>query len=85
MQVYVNGASVPFRPFREDEYGPLMEHADDGIRRAFYMIECEPCKAFDDITCDPPEDVDQVWVRFPFFDWRGEVIRGNMKLWPEHR
>ena len=84
MNVYVNGNPVPHRPFREDEYGPLMEHQDDGIHRTFLVLEpLEPCVAGDDITCDPPADTEQVWVKVPITNWRGEVTHGNMRLHPE--
>lgn len=84
MNVYVNGKSVSHRPFREDEYGPLMEHQNDDTHRMFLVLECEPCVGGDDITCDDlPADADQVWVRVPITDAMGNPIYGNMRLRPE--
>jgi hypothetical protein len=82
MQVQVNGNEVPFRPFREDEFGPLMRDTDDGVARAFVVVLGERCVPGDDVTCIPPEGVDEVWARVPCLV-HGREFHGNMRLYPD--
>jgi hypothetical protein len=83
VKFYLNGELVPHRPFQEDEYNALMRHVDDDIQRMFFVLENKPAKGGDAITCDEvPSGIDQVWVRFPFLDGRGNLSNGNMRIHP---
>jgi len=83
VNVYVNGAPVSHRPFREEEYGPLMRPQGDGVRRVFLYVEpLEPCVGGDDVTCDGvPADIDEIWVRVPC-SINENPLTGNMRIHP---
>lgn len=79
--VRVNGETVPHRPFRD----PLLERI--GVsqeKKAFWFLETEPLHPGDDIVLDAlPDHIEEVWVRFPFEDFKGSVVLGNMRLHPD--
>jgi hypothetical protein len=80
VKIFVNGEEVPFRPLREDELGPL-GHIKDGVGRLFLFLESPPLRGGDNITgSNPPPEIEQVWVRFRWLDWKGDVRHGNLRV-----
>lgn len=78
--VRVNGETVPHRPFRD----PLLERI--GVsqeKKAFWFLETEPLHPGDDIVLNAiPDGIEEIWVRFPFEDFKGTWVTCGCTLTP---
>ena len=73
LQIKINGQSVPFTEFHH-EHG---RHYD-----LFAEIDVS-LKGGDDLAYEGelPEGKTELWVRFPYADWKGEPLgHGNIRL-----
>lgn len=73
MRIQINGEDTPFTEFKHRHGGNL------------FLAIYRPLKSGDDVTYvgNLPEGVTDLWVRFPYKNWMGEVREGavgNVRL-----